>query len=99
MRWQGEVETRLMEMQEEHENTLLAYIARPGAVQATNSFFPALLQPWARALTVDDLAVKMLDTAINGHKSQIIELDVLRDESKVLKKELEKGRKKIEAPR
>ncbi|KAL8711134.1 MAG: hypothetical protein Q9225_007171 [Loekoesia sp. 1 TL-2023] len=89
----GEVETKLVELQKEHEKSLLTYIVRPGGVQATNSFFPGLLQPLARAITVDDLAAKMLDTAINGHKSQVIEVDVLRDEGKALKKELEKGRK------
>ncbi|KAL8824881.1 MAG: hypothetical protein Q9170_008009 [Blastenia crenularia] len=87
----GEVETKLMELQKEHESSLLTYVARPGGVQPTNSLFPAFLQPMARAITVDDLAVKMLDTAINGHKIQIIEVDVLRDQGKVLKKKLEKG--------
>ncbi|KAL8944133.1 MAG: hypothetical protein Q9216_000638 [Gyalolechia sp. 2 TL-2023] len=95
----GEVETKLMELQEGNRESLLTYVARPGGVQAKNSLFPGLLQPWARAITVDDLAVKMLDTAINGHKSQTIEVDVLRDEGKALKKELEKGRKQNEASR
>lgn len=80
-----------MKLQKEYENSLLTYVARPGGVQATNSLFPGFLQPLARAITVDDLAVKMLDTAINGHKTQVIEVDVLRDEGKALKKGLEKS--------
>lgn len=87
----GEVETGLMELQEkEGKDTLLAYIARPGPVLAKNSSFPAVLQFLVKAVNVDDLAAKVLDTAINGHKSQIIEVDVLRNEGKALKKKLEK---------
>ncbi|KAL9595348.1 MAG: hypothetical protein Q9219_006502 [cf. Caloplaca sp. 3 TL-2023] len=87
----GEVETQLMHLQQEYETSLLTFVARPGGVQATNSLFPALLQPLARAITVDDLAVKMLDTAINGHRTQIIEVDVLRVQGKALKKEVERA--------
>ncbi|KAI4252468.1 MAG: hypothetical protein LQ352_004279 [Teloschistes flavicans] len=89
----GEVENKLIELQKQLPEQLLSYVARPGGVLATNSFFPALLEPLARAITVDDLAAKMLDTAINGHKTQIIELDVLRDEGKTLKRQLLKGEK------
>ncbi|KAL8686937.1 MAG: hypothetical protein Q9218_006754 [Villophora microphyllina] len=87
----GEVENRLIELQKQYPEKLLSYVARPGGVLATNSFFPGFLEPLARAVTVDDLATKMLDTAINGHKTQIIEVDVLRDEGKMLKRELLKG--------
>lgn len=83
----------MIELQKQLPEQLLSYVARPGGVLATNSFFPALLEPLARAITVDDLAAKMLDTAINGHKTQIIELDVLRDEGKTLKRQLLKGEK------
>ncbi|KAL8769249.1 MAG: hypothetical protein Q9209_004750 [Squamulea sp. 1 TL-2023] len=84
----GAVEVELMKMQNEREEALVVYIARPGAVLATNSFFPRLLEPLARVITVDDLAAKMLDTAINGHDTQTLEVDVLRDEGKRLKKKL-----------
>ena len=90
---QGEVETALIRLEEEYEKSLLTYVARPGGVQPTNSLFPAMLQPLARAITVDDLAIKMLDTAINGHKTQILEVDILRDEGKALKKAFEEGEK------
>lgn len=90
---QGEVENRLIELQRQLPEQLASYVARPGGVLATNSFFPSLLEPLARAITVDDLAAKMLDIAINGHRTQIVELDVLRDEGKTLKKQLLKGKK------
>ncbi|KAL8812748.1 MAG: hypothetical protein Q9223_007213 [Gallowayella weberi] len=83
----GEGENELIRLQEEHNEALVTYIARPGGVLATNSFFPALLEPWARVITVDDLAAKMLDTAINGHTTQIIGVDVLRHDGKRMKKE------------
>ncbi|KAI4099053.1 MAG: hypothetical protein L6R37_006158 [Teloschistes peruensis] len=89
----GEVENRLIELQRQLPEQLASYVARPGGVLATNSFFPSLLEPLARAITVDDLAAKMLDIAINGHRTQIVELDVLRDEGKTLKKQLLKGKK------
>ncbi|KAL8798897.1 MAG: hypothetical protein Q9182_006297 [Xanthomendoza sp. 2 TL-2023] len=50
-------------------------------------FFPALLEHWARVIAVDDLAAKMLDTAINGHTTQTIDVDVLRHGGKRMKKE------------
>ncbi|KAI4193901.1 MAG: hypothetical protein LQ350_008098 [Teloschistes chrysophthalmus] len=89
----GEVENKLIELQRQLPEQLASYVVRPGGVLATNSLFPSLLEPLARAITVDDLAAKMLDTAINGHRTQIIELDVLRDEGKTLKKRLLKGKK------
>ncbi|KAL8706681.1 MAG: hypothetical protein Q9201_000315 [Fulgogasparrea decipioides] len=92
-RIRGEVENKLMDLQKEDRERLVTYVARPGGVLATNSLFPGSLEPLARAITVDDLAVKMLDTAINGHKTQIIEVDVLRDEGKILKKELFKEKR------
>ncbi|KAL8789328.1 MAG: hypothetical protein Q9213_001251 [Squamulea squamosa] len=84
----GAVEVELMKMQNERQEALVVYIARPGAVLATNSFFPRLLEPLARVIKVDDLAAKMLDTAINGHNTQTLEIDVLRDEGKLLKEQL-----------
>lgn len=84
---QGETEVELMKMEKEHPEALVAYIARPGVVTATNSFFPALLEPLARFINVDDLAAKMLDTAINGHHTQTLEVDVLRGEGKRLRKQ------------
>ncbi|KAL8732285.1 MAG: hypothetical protein Q9166_002857 [cf. Caloplaca sp. 2 TL-2023] len=86
------MENQLIAMQNEDEEALTTYIARPGGVLATNSFFPGLLEPWAKVITMDDLAAKMLDTAINGHKTQILEVDVLRDEGKRLKKEMQTGK-------
>lgn len=74
-----------MELQKAHPERLEAYVVRPGGVLATNSLFPSLLEPLARAITVDDLAAKMLDIAITGHKTQILEVDALRGEGKVLK--------------
>ncbi|KAI4187979.1 MAG: hypothetical protein L6R41_002444 [Letrouitia leprolyta] len=84
---------RLMELQGELENTLDINIARPGLILAKNSFFPGTLQSLTKTINVDDVAVKVLDTAINGHKSQIIEVDVLRSEGKALKKESNKAEK------
>lgn len=84
---QGETEVELMKMEKEHPEALVAYIARPGVVTATKSFFPALLEPLARFINVEDLAAKMLDTAINGHHTQTLEVDVLRDEGKRLRKQ------------
>ncbi|KAL8736129.1 MAG: hypothetical protein Q9181_002519 [Wetmoreana brouardii] len=89
----GEVENKLMDLQKKDQGRLVTYVARPGGVLATNSLFPGLLEPLARAIAVDDLAVKMLDTAINGHKTQILEVDVLREEGKMLKKELLKEKR------
>ncbi|KAI4098501.1 MAG: hypothetical protein LQ339_006379 [Xanthoria mediterranea] len=83
----GETEVELMKMEKEHPEALVAYIARPGVVTATKSFFPALLEPLARFINVEDLAAKMLDTAINGHHTQTLEVDVLRDEGKRLRKQ------------
>lgn len=82
-----------MELQGELENTLDINIARPGLILAKNSFFPGTLQSLTKTINVDDVAVKVLDTAINGHKSQIIEVDVLRSEGKALKKESNKAEK------
>ncbi|KAI4246133.1 MAG: hypothetical protein L6R40_002085 [Gallowayella cf. fulva] len=89
----GEVENQLMGLQKQHEDALVTYVARPGGVLATNSFFPSVLEPLAKAVTVDDLAAKMLDTAINGHETHILEVDVLRDEGRRLRKESQKNEK------
>ncbi|KAL9034335.1 MAG: hypothetical protein Q9180_005464 [Flavoplaca navasiana] len=86
-RIRGEAELELMKMQKEHPEAFIAYVARPGVVTATNSLFPALLEPLARFINVDDLAAKMVDTAINGHTTQMLEQDVLRDEGKRLRKQ------------
>ncbi|KAL8828219.1 MAG: hypothetical protein Q9170_006698 [Blastenia crenularia] len=83
----GETELALMEMQKEHPDTLAVYIARPGGVTAPNSFFPTLLESLARFINVDDLAAKMLDIAINGHDTQTLEQDVLRNEGRRLRKQ------------
>ena len=80
-----------MNMQKKHEEAFIAYIARPGPVLPTNSFFPALFEPWAKLITIDDLAAKMLDTAINGHSTQTLEVQVLRDEGKRLRMGLLRG--------
>lgn len=82
-----------MGLQKQHEDALVTYVARPGGVLATNSFFPSVLEPLAKAVTVDDLAAKMLDTAINGHETHILEVDVLRDEGRRLRKESQKNEK------
>lgn len=83
---QGEAELELMKMQKEHPEAFVVYIARPGPVTATDSLFPAVLEPLARFINVDDLAAKLLDTAINGHDTQMLEQDVLRNEGKRLRK-------------
>ncbi|KAL8950577.1 MAG: hypothetical protein Q9222_003386 [Ikaeria aurantiellina] len=79
---------RASHLQKERNDVLATYIARPGGVLATNSLFPAALEPLAKAIAVDDLAFKMLDTAINGHKAQIMEVDVLREDGKRRKREM-----------
>ena len=84
---QGEAELELMRLQKEHPDALVVHIARPGVVTATNSLFPALLEPLARFINIDDLAAKMVDTAINGHTTQLLEQDVLRDDGKRLRKQ------------
>ncbi|KAL8853674.1 MAG: hypothetical protein Q9221_001485 [Calogaya cf. arnoldii] len=83
----GETEVALMKLQKERPETFVAYIAKPGAVTATNSLFPALLEPLARFINVNDLAAKLLDIAINGHSTQTLEVDVLRNEGKRLRKQ------------
>ncbi|KAL9633398.1 MAG: hypothetical protein Q9204_003418 [Flavoplaca sp. TL-2023a] len=86
-RIRGEAELELIRLQKEHPDALVVHIARPGVVTATNSLFPALLEPLARFINIDDLAAKMVDTAINGHTTQLLEQDVLRDDGKRLRKQ------------
>ncbi|KAL8652906.1 MAG: hypothetical protein Q9226_004069 [Calogaya cf. arnoldii] len=83
----GETEVELMKMQKERSEALVVHVARPGGVTARDSLFPALLEPLARLINVDDLAAKMLDVAINGHSNQTLEVDVLRNEGKRLRKQ------------
>ena len=83
---QGEAELELMRLQKKRPDVFVVHIARPGVVTATNSLFPAVLEPLTRFINIDDLAAKMVNTAINGHTAQLLEQDVLRDEGKRLRK-------------
>ena len=61
------------------------FIARPGGVLAPNSWFPAMLEGPTRSINVEDLAAKLVDVAVQGHRTQLIEVDVLRKEGKALR--------------
>ncbi|KAJ5578213.1 uncharacterized protein N7459_007177 [Penicillium hispanicum] len=83
----GLVENRLVEIQENHPETFASYLLRPGSVLLQGMAWKiagALTRPIQDSVGVEAMAAVLIDVAMEGWESQVMENDVLKARGQAL---------------
>ncbi|MCJ1258982.1 hypothetical protein MMC24_006816 [Lignoscripta atroalba] len=85
-RIRGEVENKLVELGKLHPDAIETFIVRPGAILSKENKLPVMIVRLSRSIRVDELSAVMVNTALHGTETQIMEVGALQTEGSTLLK-------------